>query len=364
MKKVPPSKLKKIQQFDPSAIGQLDANIFGLPFTTEESEVVVVPMPWEVTVSYRAGSARGPQSMFDASFQVDLYDPYIKDAWKLGISMEPISREWSRKNMLLRKKAEQCIDNLERGGKPTDLKVRKLYEEINSAGADLNKWMEEKTLALLEQGKSVCVLGGEHSVPLGYMKALTKFYPSYSMLHIDAHADMREAYEGFEFSHASIQYNATKISNIDQFVLVGIRDYSEQEANRIANSKGRIVAFTDLEMKRKTYEGVIWKKQCEQIVKKLSKNVYVSFDIDALDPSLCPHTGTPVPGGLEFEQLFYLFETLVKSGRKIIGFDLCEVAPGVQDDWDSMVGVRALYRLANLMAVSQGVSPQAKLYRG
>lgn len=353
------SKLKKISNFDPSAIGIKDRNIFGLPFTSEESEVVIIPMPWEVTVSYRAGTAHGPATMHDASYQVDLYDSALPDAWKAGISMEPISKAWMKKNMLLRKKAEQCIRHLENGGQPTDAKIKKLYTEINNAGQELNTYIQQESLAWLKKGKAVAIMGGEHSVPLGYMKALTQIHKNYSMLHIDAHADLREAYEGFEFSHASIQYNATKIKQIDQFVLVGIRDYSEQEANRIKNSKGRIVAFTDRRIKHQGYKGKTWHQIAQEIIKPLSEKVYISFDIDALDPSLCPHTGTPVPGGLEFEQVMYLAEQLIASGRTIIGFDLCEVAPKVKgnqlmDDWDSVVGVRALYRLCNLMAKSQG----------
>jgi agmatinase len=93
------------------------------------------------------------------------------------------------------------------------------------------------------------------------------------------------------------------------------------------------------------------------MVKNLSKNVYISYDIDSLSPYLCPHTGTPVPGGLEFEQVFYLIEEVVKSGRKIVGFDLCEVAPGQHDEWDAIIGARVLYRLCNLMAKSQGSLP-------
>lgn len=348
------SKQKKIAKYDPSDIGLCNGNLFGLPFDVDESEIVVIPMPWEVTVSYRAGTAAGPKTMLAASPQVDLYDSDIKDAWKLGIAMLAVPNYWLRKNKILREKAKFCIDHLERNGKLNDKKVVKFYDEINAAGRELNNYVEKESLKFLEKNKSVCVLGGEHSVPLGFMRALTKYYPKYSMLHIDAHADLRKAYEGFEFSHASIQYNATKIKQIDQFVMVGIRDYSQQEADRIQSSMGRIIAFSDRALKRKIYGGESWKRLCEAIIAPLGKNVYVSFDIDALDPSLCPHTGTPVPGGLEFEQIFYLIEMLVRSGRKIIGFDLCEVASAKNDDWDSIVGVRALYRLANLMAKSQG----------
>lgn len=348
------SKQRKIAKFDPSHIGLLNGQLFGLPFTNAESAVVILPMPWEVTVSYRAGTARGPQTMLDASTQVDFFDADIRDAWKLGIGMEPVSAYWMRKNKELRKLAEKCIAHLEQGGNFTDAKVRKYYDAINKGGEELNVWMEKESAKLLKAGKLVGVLGGEHSVSLGYMKALTKIYPKYSILHIDAHADLRKAYEGFEFSHASIQYNAQKMAAIEKLVVIGIRDYSQQEADRIAQSQGCIVAFPDRDIKHRLYRGDTWEKIAEDALKPLGKNVYISFDIDALDPALCPHTGTPVPGGLEYEQVFFMLEALIKSGRKIIGFDLCEVAPGVTDDWDSVVGVRALYRLCNLMAKSQG----------
>lgn len=348
------SKDKKIAEFDASDIGVLNGNLYSLPFNLEESEVVVVPMPWEVTVSYRAGTAAGPKTMLDASTQVDLYEPDIKDAWKLGVGMEKIPAEWMKLNKKLRGLAQRCIAHLEQGGSPTDTKVAKLYKEINDGGARLNEWTAQKTRYWLDKGKSVCVMGGEHSVPLGFMHTLAEKYPRFSILHIDAHADLREAYEGFEYSHASIMYNASKLQNVDRISLVGIRDYSEQEADRIAASRGRMVAFPDRYFKRKAYEGVAWRQLCREITTPLSQNVYISFDIDALDPALCPHTGTPVPGGLEFEQVMYLIEMLVARGKKIIGFDLCEVAPGPGDDWDSIVGVRALYRLALLMAKSQG----------
>lgn len=348
------TKLRKIAEFDPNGVGLEDANLFGLPFNTDEAEVVVVPVPWEVTVSYRTGTAKGPQAIFEASKQVDLYDQNIKDAWKSGIAMEPISKDIVKKNALLRKKAEACIAHLEEGGESTDPKLKKLYQEINTGCEELHQYVESVCAKFLKMGKSLVLLGGDHSTPLGYMRALSKIQKSYSILHIDAHADLREAYEGFEFSHASIQYNATKIKNVDRFVQVGIRDYCQEEADRIANSKGRIVAFTDAHLKRQHYDGVSWKKQCKEIISKLSKKVYISYDIDSLNEYLCPHTGTPVPGGLEFEQVFYLIEELVKSGRQIIGFDLCEVAVGDEDAWDAIIGARILYRLSNLMLQSQG----------
>src|SRR4051812_32113818 len=98
------SKADKIKNFDQNGLGDKNANIYGLPFTTDEAEVVIIPVPWEVTVSYAAGTAKGPQAIFDASFQVDLFDPNIKDAWKIGLAMDKISTTVAKKSNTLRKK--------------------------------------------------------------------------------------------------------------------------------------------------------------------------------------------------------------------------------------------------------------------
>ena len=182
------------------------------------------------------------------------------------------------------------------------------------------------------------------------MQALADINQSFGILHIDAHADLREAYEGFEFSHASIMFNALKIQQISHLVQVGIRDYCEAELKLIQSDK-RISTFFDRDIKQQQFNGKNWAEICENIISLLPQNIYLSFDIDGLDPKLCPNTGTPVPGGLELEQALFLIERLVQSGRKIIGFDLNEVAPG-SDEWDANVGARLLYRLANMCMVS------------
>lgn len=349
------SKKEKIANYDPNEI-YTNSGLFGLPFNSEESEVVIIPIPWEVTVSFREGTALGPKAISEASYQVDLYDADIQDAWTVGISMEPISRYWTKKNNDLRLVARKCIKNIEEGGKAKDKKVVAMYKKINSASRELNAWVKKESLKFLEQDKLVGVVGGDHSSPLGLMEALGEKYPKYSILHIDAHADYREGYEGFDFSHASIQYNAGKLPCVENQVLFGIRDFSEREAELIAKSNKKIVNYTDRILKANTYKGITWEAQCQEITKQLSNNVYISFDIDALNPSMCPHTGTPVPSGLEYEQVFHLFNSIIKSGKKIIGFDLCEVAPGKSkdDNTDAVVGARALYRLSLLMAKSQG----------
>jgi len=139
-------------------------------------------------------------------------------------------------------------------------------------------------------------------------------------------------------------------------VQVGIRDYCEEELNLINNSNGRITTFFDRDIKQSQYNGESWSAICDKIISTLPDKVYLSFDIDGLDPKLCPHTGTPVAGGFEVEQILFLLEKIVKSGKQILAFDLNEVAPGPDDsdDWDANVAARLLYRIANLVARSNG----------
>lgn len=348
------SKEDKISSFNPNDLGDPNANIYGLPFTCEEAEVVIVPVPWDVTVSYSDGTASGPEAVFNASFQVDLFEPAVKDAWKIGIAMEEISQELKDRAEILRKGAKACIDVLTNGNDPSkDELAGKILQQVNTGSELLNAWVKERCLEWMNKGKLVALLGGDHSTPFGMMQALAEKYPSYAILQIDAHADLRKAFEGFTYSHASIMYNALTIPQVSKLVQVGIRDYCQEEFELIKNSNGRVQTFFDRDLKHAQYEGKTWAQQVDEIIAALPQNIYISFDIDGLDPKLCPNTGTPVAGGFEFEQAAYLIQQVAKSGKKIIGIDLNEVAPG-EDEWDANVGARMLFRMCNLMALSNG----------
>lgn len=147
-------------------------------------------------------------------------------------------------------------------------------------------------------------------------------------------------------------YNAlNEIPGLKKLVQVGIRDYSDGELEYINQNNHRVITYFDRDIKTRQYEGETWKTIAEEIVSKLPQNVYISFDIDGLDRKLCPHTGTPVPGGFETEEVFYIFKKVIESGRKIIGFDLSEV--GISDsDWNANVGARVLFKLCNLLVAS------------
>ncbi|MCP9753130.1 agmatinase family protein [Ferruginibacter sp. HRS2-29] len=348
--------MSDLSTFDPNSVGNPNNNIFGLPFSEEESRLVILPIPWEVTVSYRAGTARAPDHIFTASLQVDLFDPEVQDGWKQGYFMREPNKKILIKSDYLRKEAELYINYISQGEIVGENKFMcKSLKEINAGSMFLNDWVYDQTKQLLDSGKLVALLGGDHSTPFGFFRAIADKYEDFGILQIDAHCDLRKAYEGFNYSHASIMYNSMEqIPQVKKLVQVGIRDYCDEELDYINNSNGRVVAYFDKDIKESLYEGNTWKSIVDSIVDQLPQNVYISFDIDGLDPKLCPHTGTPVQGGFETEQVFYLFKKMLASGRKLVGFDLNEVGVS-HNEWDENVGARVLYRLCNLLVASNPV---------
>lgn len=345
----------KIAAFDPNQPAQTDANLFGLPFSAEESDIIIIPVPWEVTVSYGSGASEGPVAVFNASLQVDLLHQEFPDLWKLGIYLDEPPGRWADDGASYKLKANSIIQALEEGNCMNEYpELLANLEAVNHACSQLNVEVFERTKYWFSKGKKVILLGGDHSTPLGYYEGLASQYESFGILHLDAHMDLREAYEGFTYSHASIMYNTLKIPNVSKLVQVGIRDFCEEEMLEVKKQSSRVAVFTDRDMKAKAFEGVNWREQCDEIIKLLPQKVCVSFDIDALMPVYCPNTGTPVPGGLSFEQATYLLSRLARSGRKIIGVDLVEIAPG-NDDWDGNVGARILFHLCGVLAKSQNM---------
>lgn len=347
-----------ISNYDPNSVANPNHNIFGPPTDEESARLVIVPVPWEVTVSYNAGTARAAEAVFKASFQVDLFDPEFPDTWQQGYYMRHSDKKILMKSDYLRKEAELFIDYISKGEEVSANQFMcKTLKEVNEGGVFLNNWVYEQTKELLNKNKLVALLGGDHSTPLGFFKAIGEKHGDFGILQIDAHFDLREAYEGFTYSHASIMYNALKeIPAIKKLVQAGIRDYGSDEYEEMKNSNGRIVTFFDKDMRNRQYEGASWKSIAEEIVSQLPQSVYISFDIDGLDRKYCPFTGTPVPGGFELEQVYYLFSKILASGRKLIGFDLNEVGIGGDTDWDANVGARVLYKMCNLLVASNPVT--------
>jgi agmatinase len=333
--------------FNPNNAGIPNGNYFALPFSADEAALVLASATWDATVSYRAGTADAPSAIVEASAQVDLYDIEYGNVWQRGIGTLPQNEEWRERNANARFNAQQVIAMLEKGTPETDSTVKTLTASVNEASQWLNDSVYTATKALLAHDKIIGLIGGDHSVPFGYLRALAERHADFGILHIDAHADLRQCYEGFEFSHASIMYNVlSHIPQVAKIVQVGIRDLCADEM-AIAASSERVAMYDDYYISRNVHgapadNNKTWAAICALIINDLPQNVYISFDIDGLSPDNCPATGTPVPGGLSFREACYLLSALRSAKKHIIGFDLCEVGNA---EWDAIVGARILYKL-------------------
>ncbi len=337
--------------FDPNGIGIYNGNFLGLPYSLEEAEIIIIPVPWDVTTSYRPGTAGGPQAVINASLQVDLFDFFLPQAWENRIATLPIPDDILSHNNELRPLAEEIISKQEEGIPEYDPQLEPLLAKVNAGSARVNAWVRKQAEEILSRGQIPVVLGGDHSTPLGLIQAIGTRHPGFGILHIDAHADLREAYEGFTWSHASIMFNALLDAQPAKLVQVAIRDVCDAEM-RLAAENPVIKQFDDFRLSMHKFAGEPFAEICREIVDSLPQKVYISFDIDGLSPDLCPHTGTPVPGGLSFMEAIQILQMLAQSGRQIVGFDLCEVAPGPDDEWDANVGARVLQKLCNFTRLS------------
>jgi agmatinase len=336
--------------FDPNAAPDADSGVFGLPHKEKDAALVLA------TTSYGGGTSKGPAAILAASGQVDIFDGDVVKPYVPGIFMRPESKDVRAWNETAKAAAQKVIKVGGNIGGHKDL--RKALNTANELGGRLNEWVRRETKSLMAEGKIVGVVGGDHSVPYGAFQAAAETHGEFGLLHFDAHSDTRVAYEGFVWSHASIMYNALEnIPQISRIVQVGIRDYCEQEHEFLRALGPRAKVFFDRELAARRFAGQPWTQTAEEIVGSLPDMVWVTFDIDGLDPRFCPHTGTPVPGGLDFAEVNHVLERLARSGRTILGFDLVEVAPapGGKDEWDANVGMRLLYKLAAWTFVSRGL---------
>lgn len=346
--------------FDATTTVSADFGIFGIPLTEQQSRVVLLPVPWEVTTSYGSGASWGPTLVREASAQIDLFDLELGKAYEQGYHMLPHPVEIKSLNDQMKKKAQELIELVTNQSTETE-KMDKLRTEVNQASHSLNEWVYTQCSKILESGKLLGLVGGDHSSPYGAIRAVCEKNSSdLAILHIDAHSDTRKAYQGFTHSHASIMYNVmTAPWKPKKLVQIGIRDFCEEEYEFI-KSRSDIKTFFDMDIKRRLLSGEAWARVVQDIVKELPDNVYISFDIDGLDPAFCPHTGTPVSGGYSTDQIYYLFHELSTAGKKIVGFDLNEVSSGgltpeEADEWDGNVGARVLFKLCGWSVLTNPV---------
>ncbi|MCA8951538.1 MAG: agmatinase family protein [Planctomycetes bacterium] len=327
---------------DPNGPAAADSGIFGLTAAPDDAAVVIVPVPFAATVSYGGGAERGPSAVLAASHQVDLYDRQFGRFYERGICLLEPDPAIAAAHAEARAAAAAVIDA---GGAAAGSAA---VAPVDAAGELVNARVRAAVDAILAREQVAGVLGGDHSVPFGAIAAAAERTPGLGILHFDAHADLRDAYEGFRWSHASIMANVLRdVPSVRRLVQVGIRDFCEQELDAIQAADGRVITHFDQDWQRRRFEGTTFAALCDEAVAALPEQVWISFDIDGLDPALCPGTGTPVPSGLQFAEAAHLLETLAKSGRRVVGFDLVEVAPAADGvgEWDANVGARLLYKL-------------------
>jgi len=278
--------------FNPNGVG-VKGSLFGLPFSSDEADIVIIPVPWDVTVSYGEGTALAPQHVLEASSQIDYEIPGKSKLYETKVALSEIPEMWLSKDEDLRPLAADYIDWLEQGQNPEEAEeMSKRLIKINAECAQLMDYVEQVTLDWKAHGKKTILLGGDHSAP----------------------------------PHASIMHNVLQEHAEVKLVQVGIRDYCEEERLKIEGEPNRIITFFDNTLKKERFEGISWQAQCDRIIAALPQYVYISIDIDVIDPAFAPATGNPEPGGLTSREFIYLISRINKM-INLKAIDLVEINP-------------------------------------
>ena len=270
----------------------------------ENSEIIIYSAPLENSVSYGSGTKNGPKEILKASQYVEFYDEEMNRelCFEKGIATLPI----------------------------------KYFENTNSK--KVAERIEKEVSTIIADNKFVVVLGGEHTVTLGSILAHHQAYKDLSILQFDAHSDLRESYKGSIYSHASVMYRVYEFNK--NIVQVGIRAQCKEEGDLIKKDKIKTFYARDI---RQAESPKIWHND---VLKSLSKNVYITFDIDGFDPSVVPATGTPEPGGLFWDETLNLIK-LVGKNSNIVGFDLVELAPSKSHTASNFIAAKLVYKMLN-----------------
>ncbi len=274
----------------------------------ETSAIAIVSAPYEHTVSYGGGAKKGPKAIIDASAYVEFYDDETR--------------------------RELCFDKGIVTMKP--LTFGKL---VDRAALDV---IEEQVEDLIVMGKFVVTLGGEHTISTAPISAHYRAYPMMSVLHFDAHSDLRHEYQGSPWSHASFMARVAEFFPTDRISQVGIRALCLEEAQFIRDNTINTFYASAI---RKGLHGSAWQ---QKVVETLAQDVYITFDVDHFDPSIMPSTGTPEPDGFLYSETIDVIRAVVASGRRIVGFDVVELAPVKGVPHPDMTAARLVYKILNL----------------
>jgi len=307
-----------------------DSGIFGLPFGIDEASLVIIPVPWDAACSQGTGTAKAPQLILACSRYVELHDLVLGNIYERRIAMTPVASQITA----LVAEAESCATTLNQADDRLDVMGQRLNDLVRAAVSEH-----------LAAGQVTGLLGGDHSVSYGSIAAHLQAFPDIGILQIDAHADLRPSLDGMTWSHASIMWHVMETLKPVSLTQVGIRGICSVE-RAYQRSNDRIVMFTDHDMQLKLADVSSWLSICDDIIGSLPAEIYLTVDIDGLDPSCCRTTGTPVPGGLSYTQVILLLHKIRESGRIIRGFDLVEVG---DDNQDALIAAHLLYTLCGLV---------------
>lgn len=337
-------------KFDPNTLVPDNGNYFGIPLDPEDAALVLISAPWDTTVSTRAGSSYAPDAIIEASRFIDFYEPSAPNSWRKGIATAPIDYSIQDMSHRLRSDADKIISlsNSDAEYVFENIMHERRLRRVNEASVVVNDKIYRQSKSWLEKGKIVGLVGGDQSTAYGNIRAVSEQYDGVGILHIDARCNLKQYHYGFTHSHASIMHNVLRdIDSVKRLVAVGVREFSHEEWER-AEQDERIRLFTGQYIWNSHFEGVAWSSITKDIVESLPENVYISLDIDGLTIECSPHTGTTISGGLRFPEVVYLFGKIVESGRKIVGFDLTEVVPDVDDKTDAMIAARLLFKMCSM----------------
>lgn len=338
------------EEFNPNRAIPDNGNYFGIPLSPEEAALVLISAPWDATMAVRAGSSYAPDAIIEASRHVDFFEPMAPYSWRKGIATAPIDYSIQDMSHRLRADAVRVIkvhDDL--GSSAFDhLVYERSLRRVNEASDVVNENIYEQSKEWIQKGKIVGLVGGDQSAAYGHIRAVGEKYGSIGLLHIDSNLDLREAHQGFEHSHASVMYNVLRdVPAVESLVAVGVRAFTPEEWER-AEGDSRVKLFTGQSIWSRHFEGVNWSTIVDEIIAALPENIYISLDVDGLTIECSPHTGALVAGGLRFPEVVYLMGKIVDSGRRIVGFDLSEVVPDVDDKTDAMIAARMLYNMCSM----------------
>ncbi|CUU07222.1 agmatinase [Candidatus Kryptobacter tengchongensis] len=289
-----------------------DKNFLSIPedfSNLENSKIVILPAPYEHTTSYIKGTILGPEKLLEASHQVELYDEefQIELFREVGIAtLEPIDF--------------------------TELKDEKAVDAVYKI-----------VLELLKKDKFVVTIGGEHTIAIGAIKAYSEAYPNLTILHFDAHSDLRDEYQGNKYSHASALARVYEFNK--NLVQVGIRAQDVEEAKFIKENKIKIFYAWEIKSGKYNKDGKTWH---DVVISELGENVYITFDLDYFDPSVMPAVGTPVPNGLYWDETIELIKK-VSENKNVVGFDIVELCPLTGLEYPNFTAAFLTNKLLNII---------------